>query len=204
MCAQAGLVVMKGLESGPSVLWPTISNKWGKNDECPAAHDAGVLPWEGLQLRKKSCKTTTISILMKTPSLLIISLGRFNWVNSYQYFLQVLCQLLFSNARCGFPSVVCLWDVASFNIAIFLLLTSEFCFMFSKMVKIFFKGVNESFGSFLFNSCELNQAVGSLHKTLNSLGVSKEMKSNRWGFGLAADLIVGKLFNISEPWCPHW
>lgn len=38
------------------------------------------------------------------------------------------------------------------------------------------------------------------HKTLDSLGVSKKMKSNRCEFGLAADLIVCKLFNISKAW----
>lgn len=41
------------------------------------------------------------------------------------------------------------------------------------------------------------------YKTLDDLGASKKMKSNRCGLGLAADLIVGKLFNISKPWCPH-
>lgn len=41
------------------------------------------------------------------------------------------------------------------------------------------------------------------YKTLDDLGASKKMKSNRCGFGLAADLIVGKLFNVSKPWCPH-
>lgn len=41
------------------------------------------------------------------------------------------------------------------------------------------------------------------YKTLDSLGASKTMKSNRCEFGLAGDLIAGKLFNISKPWCPH-
>lgn len=41
------------------------------------------------------------------------------------------------------------------------------------------------------------------YKTLDSLGVSKKIKSNRCEFGLAADLIAGKLLDISEPWCPH-
>lgn len=41
------------------------------------------------------------------------------------------------------------------------------------------------------------------HKTLDYLGASKKMKSNRCESGLAGDLIVGKLFNNSKPQCPH-
>lgn len=40
------------------------------------------------------------------------------------------------------------------------------------------------------------------YKTLDYLGTSKKMKSNRCKCGLAGDLIVGKLFNISKLWCP--
>lgn len=41
------------------------------------------------------------------------------------------------------------------------------------------------------------------YKTLDYLGATKKTESNRCEFGLAGDLIVGKLFNNSKPWCPH-
>lgn len=42
-----------------------------------------------------------------------------------------------------------------------------------------------------------------LYKTLDYLRAGKKMKFNRCEFGLAGDLTVGKLFNISKPFCPH-
>lgn len=69
------------------------------------------------------------------------------------------------------------------------------------MVKIFLKVVINLSIAFYLIARNLTKLCDP-YKTLDYLGASKKMKSNRCAFGLAGDLIVGKLFNISKPCCP--
>lgn len=69
-----------------------------------------------------------------------------------------------------------------------------------KMLKIFKKVLINLSVAFYLIARNLTKLCDP-YKTLYSLGISKKMKSNSCEFGLAADLIVRKLFNISKPWC---